>query len=48
MKILGIDPGTATTGFGVIEKKRQAKSLGPWCCFNLQGVAYEQSFACII
>ncbi|MBI2588369.1 crossover junction endodeoxyribonuclease RuvC [Candidatus Berkelbacteria bacterium] len=34
MKILGIDPGTATTGFGLIEKNGSANpKLLDWGCF---------------
>lgn len=32
MKILGIDPGTATTGYGIIEKKKDTIKLVEYGC----------------
>lgn len=36
MIILGIDPGTATTGFGAIQKKSNKLSLVDYGCINTQ------------
>lgn len=48
MIILGIDPGTATTGYGVIQKSTASKARRPWehvdcgCIFTSKALAKEQ------
>ena len=34
MRILGIDPGTATTGWGVVQTKKQSLSLIQFDCIK--------------
>lgn len=46
MRILGIDPGTATTGYGVIDIKKPKKILKA-CDFDKDKKIWQKTFTCL-